>query len=607
MPYLPRALRMVWQAAGGWTIAWMLLLLFQGILPVASVYLTKGVVNSLVTAMKGGGSWESIRPTLLYVLLIALVLLLTMGLRSLNTWVRTAQSELVKDYISNLIHEKAVELDLAFYETPSYYDQLHRARVDAMSMPLALMENLGSLVQNAITLMAMVAVLVPYGIWIPLLLLVGTFPALFVVLRYTLRFNRWRLENTMAVRRTYYYDWMLTERENAAELRLFNLGDYFRLAFQKIRKRLRGELIDLTRNQALAELAAGALGLLSLGATMAWMMWRAIRGYVTLGDVALFYQAFSQGQRMMNTLLNNTGELVRNTLFLENLFEFLSLEPSVVEPDQPVSPPQTTPPSIDFKNITFRYPGSRRTALKDFFITLEAGKITALVGENGAGKSTVIKLLCRFYDPETGQVLLEGIDLRHLPLAWLRNQITVLFQEPVHYHATAAENISVGHLAAKPAMAEIEAAARAAGADISIRRLPEGYETLLGKWFGGAELSVGEWQRVALARAFLRRSPIVILDEPTSSMDSWAEIDWLTRFRKLVEGQTTLIITHRFTTARYADVIHVMAEGRVIESGSHETLLTQGGRYAESWLKQIREVEPSHTGRHPRSTTRDNK
>jgi ATP-binding cassette subfamily B protein len=557
LPYLPRALRMVWEASRLWTAAWAILLILQGVLPVASVYLTKAVVNSLVSAMKGHASWETIRPTLFYVALIALVLLLSEGLRSLNTWVRTAQSELVQDHISDLIHQKAVSLDLGYYETPNYYDQLHRARIDAMTMPLALMENLGALVQNTITLIAMVAVIIPYGPWLPLLLIVGTFPALYVVIRYTLRFNRWRLKNTMAVRRTYYYDWMLTERENAAELRLFDLGDHFRHAFQTIRRRLRGERVALTRDQALAELVAATFGLLIMGTAIAWMMWRAVQGFVTLGDVALFYQAFSQGQRMMKTLLNNAGDLVRNTLFLENLFEFLSLEPKITEPAHPNNDLPAMPSDIELKEVIFRYPGSQKTALDEFSLSIQAGKITALLGENGAGKSTVIKLICRFYDPEQGQVLLGGIDLRELPLMWLQDQITVLFQEPVHYHTTAARNIAVSNLRVNPDFSSIEAAAKASGADISIQRLSKRYETVLGKWFGGEELSVGEWQRLALARAFLRQSPVIILDEPTSAMDSWAEIDWLSRFRDLVAGHTALIITHRFTTARHADIIHV--------------------------------------------------
>jgi ATP-binding cassette subfamily B protein len=244
---------------------------------------------------------------------------------------------------------------------------------------------------------------------------------------------------------------------------------------------------------------------------------------------------------------------------------------------------------IRFRNVTFRYPGSQRTVLRDFDIIIPAGKVVALVGPNGAGKSTLIKLLCRFYDPEAGQIELDGIDLRSFEVNKLRQLITVLFQQPVHYSATVAENIALGNLDVSPQAPEVWDAARAAGADEPIGRLPQGFDTLLGKWFaGGTELSGGEWQRLALARAFLRQAPLLLLDEPTSALDSWAEAEWLERFRRLAEGRTVVIITHRFTTAMRADMIHVMAEGRIVESGCHEELLAHGGRYAQSWATQMR-------------------
>ncbi len=230
-------------------------------------------------------------------------------------------------------------------------------------------------------------------------------------------------------------------------------------------------------------------------------------------------------------------------------------------------------------------------ALDRFSLTIPAGHTVALVGANGAGKSTLIKLLCRLYDPEAGAITLDGVNIREIPLEELRRQITVLFQQPIQYHTTAAENIALGNLAATPGDAEIVAAARAAGADTPIDRLPEGYDTVLGKMFGGADLSGGEWQRVALARAFLRPAPILVLDEPTSAMDSWAEAAWLERFRCLAHGRTVLMITHRFTTAMQADMIHVMEAGEIVESGRHDALLARGGLYAQSWSTQMK----SHT------------
>jgi len=588
LPYLPRTLSLVWSAAPGWTSAWAALLLVQGLLPVATVYLTRAVVDSLVAAIRSPGSWQELLPTLLLVGAAALVLLLGSILGSLSQWVRTAQSETVSDSIKGLIHAQAVDLDLAYYETPAYYDQLYRASVDAVDRPVALLGNIGGLIQGGITLLAMAGVLMAYSAWLPLILLISTLPALFVVVRYTLRFQRWRMKNTINERRTRYFDWMLTLHQAAAEVRLFGLGDHFRQSFQALRKRLRSGRIRLLRDQTLAEIAAGALGLLITGLTMAWMVWRAVQGQATLGDLALFYQAFNQGQNLMNTMLSNVSEIYRNILFLENLFQFLALQPQVTEPLQPLPAPIAIEKEIRVEGVRFCYPGSGRTALHGFDLLLPAGQIAAIVGENGAGKSTLIKLLCRFYDPEAGVITFDGADLRDLSLAGLRRLVTVLFQEPVRYHETVADNIAFGDLASAPDRGRIETAAQAAGAHVAIRRLPKDYETLLGKWFGGSELSVGEWQRVALARAFLRQASLIILDEPTSAMDSWAEADWLSRFRELVAGRTALIVTHRFTTAMQADVIHVMSEGRIVESGNHAQLMTLGGSYAQSWRQQVR-------------------
>jgi ATP-binding cassette subfamily B protein len=518
--------------------------------------------------------------------LLAAVLLLAEVLRSMANWVRTAQAERVQDYLYGLIHSRAISLDLAFYETPEYYDQLHRARIDALTRPTALLESMGNLTQNGLTLAVMASVLITYAWWLPLALLFSTLPALAVVGRFTWRFHEWRLQNTLNERRLRYYDWLLTWDKAAAELRLFDLGWHFRGLFQQLRGRLREGRLQLARSQLGSEIAASIFGLLVTGAVMVWMAWRVLRKLSSLGDLALFFQVFSQGHRIASALLNNTVEIYSNILFLENLFEFLALKPQIIDPLIPVKPWIGLRQEIRIQEVTFRYPGSQRVALENFNLTIPAGQIVAIVGENGAGKSTLIKLLCRFYDPEAGQILFDGIDMRSLSIADLRRQITVLFQEPAHYFETVARNIEVGDLSATVEPDELKAVARAAGAELPISRLPNGYDTLLGKQFGGAELSVGEWQRVALARAFLRKASFIILDEPTSAMDAWAEADWMSRFRARVAGRTALIITHRFTTALKADIIHVMDQGRIVESGSHGELLSMNGRYAQSWWQQ---------------------
>jgi len=499
---------------------------------------------------------------------------------------------LVKDYISTLIHKKSVAVDLSFYESPEYYDHLHRARAEAQYRPLALLENAGNLVKNSITLLAMAAVLIPLGVWLPIALLLSTFPALVVVLRYSSRQHQWRVSRTADERRSWYYDWLLTSGETAAELRLLDLGRHFQAAFRSLRVRLREEGLRLARNEGLAEAAARTFALLVTGLSLAWMAWRTMQGLISLGQLALFYQAFYQGQALMRTLLQSVGQVYANLLFLSNLFEFLDLQPKIIDPPRPSPLPVPLREGIRFNQVTFRYPDSERLILCNFDLLIPAGKTVAIVGANGAGKSTLIKLICRLYDPEEGRIELDGIDLRELSLQELRNTVAVLFQEPVRYNETVAENIGLGNLAAAADRSEIEAAGQGAGAREVVQRLPRGYDTLLGKWFvEGSELSVGEWKRIALARTFFRQAPVFLLDEPTSSMDSWAEAEWMDRFSTQTRGQTSVIITHRFTTAMRADIIHVMQNGKIVESGSHEELLDREGEYARSWKRQVREPQ----------------
>lgn len=571
----PAVLRLVWEATGYWMWAWGALLLAQGLLPVATVHLTRRVVNELVRANK-----ENWQPLLLAAAGLGAVMLLAEAMRSAMAWVRTVQSELFWDHIQDKVHEKSVSLDLAFYESPEFHDRLHRVSDAAGTRPLALLENLGGLLQSVLSLTAMAAVLLQYGIWLPLLLAVSALPALTAVLYYSQRQYEWRRHVTPDQRRMWYFNSLLTNREAASELRLFGLGGLFRSLYAGPRRRLREENLRLTRNERLAELVAGVVALLASGLAFVAMAWRTLRGLATLGDLALFVQAFLQGQQFVRTLLGNAGQIYQNTLFLGDVFEFLALEPKLAAPAVP-KPVTALRREIRFQGVTFRYPGADAPALQDFNLVIPAGQIVAIVGRNGSGKSTLVKLLCRFYDPAEGQVEWDGADLREFAPEELRRQISAMFQEPVRYHATVAENISFAVADA----VRIEAAAAAGGADAIARRL--GYGRLLGREFdGGMELSVGEWQRLALARAFAREAPLVVLDEATSAMDSWAEAEWLRRLRAVAAGKTVVIISHRFTTAMQADMIHVMDAGRIVESGRHEELVRRGGLYAQSWNAQ---------------------
>ena len=594
LPYLRRAFALVWHAARFWTITWMLILVAQGLLPAALVLLIRELVDDLVVVIDSGGGRESLQPVYVLATLAALVMLGQEILRGAGAWVRAAQSIRVQDHVSALVQEKSIELDMAFYDSPDYYDHLYRARNDSRHRLTALMESLGGLVQSGITLVAMAGILIPYGWWLPLVLVVSPLPAFFVVMRYTLREHQWHMRNTAAERKAWYFDYLITAREVAAELRLFDLGEHFMSRFRKIRTRLRDEHLDLLKGEGISAFFAGIVGLVTMGAAMAWMLWRAANGVASLGDLVLFYQAFTQGQGLMRNLLENIGQIYRNMLFLENLFEFLALEPGVKEPARPIPVNFPLTRNISFLDVSFTYPGSRRKVFDGFRIEFPADRITAIVGPNGAGKSTLIKLLCRFYDPQHGRIELDGVPLNEIPKQELWSAISVLFQQPVPYQDTVSGNIAPGKGGSTAGDGSesgmdpvVVSAAVAAGADSIVARLTDGYDTRLGKWFaGGTDLSVGEWQRIGLARAFFRDTPIIILDEPTSSMDPWAEKEWLDRLRTLAQGKVVIIITHRFSTAMSADLIHVMEEGQIVESGGHKELLTSNGRYASSWKAQ---------------------
>ena len=587
--YLRRALRIIWTAAGAWTLAWLGLLIVQGLLPGATVYLTKWVVDAFAAAVGAGLTWETTRPVLLPAVLMGLVLVARQVLQSVLNWANTAQSEYIKDHIKALVHEKAAEVDLAFYEIPDASDRLSRANGQAGDRSLSLLQNVGGIFQNVITLVAIAGLLVPYGGWLPLILLISALPALWVVLRHNMLHHAWWERTTETRRWAQYYDRLQTLPYAAAEIRALGLSDRLQSAYNSLRTTLRKGRLHLLRDKSLAQFGAGVSALVVMTAAIGWIALQAVRGLATLGDVALFYQAFNQGQSVMRSMLSSAGNLYTDTQFLEHLFAFLDEKPDITSPPDPIPVSDGVRESVTFEEVRFQYPNSSTWALDGFSLTIPAGQTVAVVGPNGAGKSTLVKLLCRFYDPASGRVTIDGVDIRDIDLKAHRRRITAMFQYPLRFIAPVAENIQIGDVYTSPDPERLRRAAHGGGATEIIERLPNGYETLLGKHFeGGAELSGGEWQRITLSRAFYREAPLVVLDEPTSFMDSWAESEWLDRFSSLVADQTAIIITHRFTTAMRADQIHVMKDGRVVESGTHAALMERDGYYAASWNAQIR-------------------
>lgn len=583
LPYLRRTLAIVWEAARFYLIAWAVVLFIQALLPVLLVVLVRETVNLLLAYTPE----SDVTPLAVSVVLTGIVFVGQQYLSSVSRWLNIAQGRHVSDYMREIVQNKATTLDLSYFETANYYDQLHRARMDARMRPTQLISQLGTLARNGLTLIGMAGLLLSYAVWLIPVLLLATLPAFYVLVHFTRRLNEWRLRNTSNERLMNYQELVLTGPTQAPEVRIFGLSDYYRNQFRTTSTQVRNEQIRLEGEQMLANIAATTIGVVVTAGVLLWAGLRVLSGAATYGDLVAFYQIFSQGQGQALQLLNSAGSIYENLLFLENLFEFLDLEPNIRDEAQREMIPLPLQDGIRFQGVDFRYPQSERAVFTDFDWDIPAGKIVALVGENGQGKSTLLKLLCRLYDPTGGSVCWDGVDLRALPLSEVHGAVTVLFQTPTHYFETARHNIGVGAIESELDDDTIQRAAQAAGVHEVVRKLPQEYETLLGKWFGGEELSGGEWQRLALARAFVRDAAIIVLDEPTSALDSWAEMDWYDRFRQIAAGRTTMLITHRFTTAMQADLICVLHGNRIIERGTHDELIAQGGHYATSWHAQM--------------------
>lgn len=508
-------------------------------------------------------------------------------LRSLQTYIAGVLSELLQDYLHGLVQRQALAIDLQFYDLAENFDHLHRAQSESYYRPALLVQNLGALIQQCVVLAAILILLLRFGAIVPLAITLSALPAAFLFVISSNRLNQWRTDSTQIERRARYYSYLMTSRESAAEVRLFDLGQNLQSLFGNARDYLRKGNRSIAIKQFFSEVAAATCSLAIAGSLIGWYLWRAVMGVVSLSELAFLYQATIQAGRAMNGASQQLGQLYTNIVFLGNLFDYLALKNTVVSPAHPVKLAIPGATGYQLENVSFHYPGCNRNAIDNLSLTIPGGKVVAIVGTNGSGKSTLIKLLLRFYDPSSGSIQVDGVDLREFDVSAIRRSATVLFQQPVQFSATLRQNIEWGSTGQALPDADFDTSVDIADLRSLISELPGGSDQLLGKWFqGGMELSMGQWQRLALARAVVRDSQFVILDEPTSAMDPWSEERWLKRFKQFAQGRTILIITHRLTTAMTADLIHVMENGQVIESGAHQELLDSGKTYARAWESQ---------------------
>ncbi|MBN2536993.1 ABC transporter ATP-binding protein [candidate division WOR-3 bacterium] len=584
---LVRALRLVWSSAPGWATANLLLVLFQGLLPLAGLYLLKQVIDALQSAIASPAGAAGFRPVLLWVALAAGAALLTALARALAELTRQAQALVLTDRVTDVLHGRSIAADLGYYEDPRYHDSLHRAQGEALHRPAGIVGGLIQVGQALISLAGVAGLLFAFNPLLALALLALALPGALVQVAFARRRFRFEQEQTENERRAQYYHWLLTGTPHARELRLFGLGTLFRKRFRGLRDRLRAGRLALTRRRVGFGLLVQFATTLAIFAALGFVAHQAYRGAITIGGLVMYFSAFQLAVGSFSSVLGGLAGLYEDSLFLDNLYRFLDLEPQVTAPARPEPVPERFRRGVEFRSVSFAYPGDGRPVLESVDLAVAPGQVVALVGENGSGKTTLVKLLGRLYDPDSGCVTVDGLDIRRFdPDNW-RRRISVVLQDFVRYYLPAWENIWLGDVSSGPDRKRVVAAARRAGADAAIERLPRGYDTQLGCWFeSGRELSSGEWQKVALARAFLRDAQLVVLDEPTSSLDPLAEAELFERFRRSIENRSALLISHRFSTVALADYIYVLDRGRVAERGTHAELLERGGLYARMYRAQ---------------------
>jgi ATP-binding cassette, subfamily B, bacterial len=581
---IPRVLRLVWSTSKVLTIVLGLLNILQGITPAITISITALVVDSVVRAIM----LRNPSPIWWPIGLQLGIALISNLFNSLSNIVQQLLQELVSNRVQLEILKKSATLDLAFFENPESYDKIRQAANQSSYQPTSMVSQTFGIAQTVITLVSLIFLLLHLAWWLAIVALLVPVPAFFFSTRYGWKGYRLMRHQSPERRLMAYFTTLMTTDTSNKEMKLFHLSDFFINKFWELAVKLYKQDKKLTQQRYLTSLGWSNLSGIVNGGIYIYVALQTIIGRITLGQLTLYTQTATQVGSNFQSLLNGISSTYESTLYINMLFEFLTYKSRITSPNlpRPIEHSAQVPGlEIEFRNVSFTYPGKEEAVLKCVSFTIHPGETIALVGRNGMGKTTLVKLLTRLYEPDEGEILIGGRNIREYDLEELRQHIGVIFQDYVNYYLTARENIGVGRIEEIENRELVMKAAHKSGANIVIEKLPQSYETTLGRWFKtlreSTQLSGGEWQKIALARAFMRDASILILDEPTSALDAQAEYEVFTQFRSLMHGKTALFISHRFSTVRLADRIFVLEQGVIRESGSHDELIALGGRYAE--------------------------
>jgi ATP-binding cassette, subfamily B, bacterial len=589
---VPRFFAMIWAVGPKLTIANIVLRLVQAGLPLLMLYVGKEIIDSVLSLLQAGQHlsleqiWQT--PAVQWTLLEMILAVLSSVLNRAITLTDSLLSDLVSNDSSVQIIRHAATLDLYQFEDSTFYDKLERARTQTTSRT-ALMSMLLSQAQDLVTVVFLAAGLVAFNPWLIVILVVAVIPSYIGETKFNRESYSLSRSWTPERRELDYLRYIGASNETAKEIKIFGLENFLADRFKGISDRYFLVNQKLAVRRAAWGTLLSALGTISYYAAYVFVVWQAIAGIITVGTLTFLAGAFSRLQGLLQGIVGRFSRIAETALYLQDFFDFMALKPLSNAHAGKRSVPRPIREGFTFENVGFCYPGSEKFALRHLSFTLKPGEKLALVGENGAGKTTIVKLLAHLYEPTEGRILLDGVDLCEYDPEDLRREIGIIFQDYVRFMFTAAENIAIGNIDAKEERSRIESSAHKSLADSVVETLPKKYDQMLGKRFtGGVDLSGGQWQKVGLARAYMRDAQLIILDEPTASLDARAEHEVFVRFAELMKGRAAVLISHRFSTVRMADRILFLENGQLLELGTHEELLQKEGKYAELFRLQAK-------------------